>query len=384
MTLVEGGEQYFNQILHLIASAKETLYLQTYIYKEDATGQMVTNALINAAQRGVQVYLMVDGYASQGLSRSFLHKLRVGGIKFKYFEPLFRSRAFYLGRRLHHKLVVADASFALVGGINISDNYNELPGNPAWLDYALNVEGEVAIELLELCQKTWNGFQPLKKLPPKKSFPNFLIPPDSRKYVRMRRNDWVRRKNEVSQSYLEIFNEANTEVVILCSYFLPGGIFRRAIRKARERGVTVFVIVAGISDVRVAKQAERFMYEWLLKQGVRIYEYNKVVLHGKLALCDRQWLTLGSFNLNDISTYASVELNLDVKDEEFTSEVRAYLEKDVISECTEISIEYLSQNTTIMKRFLRWISFVSFRILFFFFTFYFKQVDETSPSNQNQ
>lgn len=377
VTLVTGGKDYFEHILQLIKRAQDTLHLQTYIFKDDITGRMVAEALIHAAQRGVKVFLMLDGYASQGLAKEFINELKRGGIHFKFFEPLFRSRQFYLGRRLHHKVCVVDMQCALVGGINIADHYNDLPGNPAWLDFALNVEGEVVRELFILCQKTWNGFQPLKVNPEIKIVSSFSIPEEERSQIRMRRNDWVRWKDEISLSYLQLFRGAKSQITILSSYFLPGRVFRKAIRNARKRGVEITVIVAGISDVKIAKMAERYMYEWLLSNGIKIYEYNRTVLHGKLAICDEDWITLGSFNVNDISTYASVELNLDVKKPEFARELKHYLKVNVINHSTLITDSYRASRTNWLKRFVQWSAFATIRTLIYFFTFYFKRIVRT-------
>jgi len=377
VNLVNGGRPYFDHLIELISKAKATLYLQTYIYAEDETGREVATALLEAAERGVEVFLMVDGYASQSLSKDFISKLREQGIKFKFFEPLFRSRQFYLGRRLHHKVCVVDLRLALVGGINIADHYNDIPGNPPWLDFALSVEGEVIQELHTLCQKTWNGFQPLKRIPQIESSPYFSIPEQERSKVRMRRNDWVRWKDEISLSYVEMFRGGKSQITILSSYFLPGRVFRKAIRNARNRGVEITVIVAGISDIKIAKMAERFMYEWLLSNGIKIYEYNHTVLHGKLAICDDDWITLGSFNVNDISTYASVELNLDVKNPKFARELRHHLEKNVINQSTLITDSYRASRTNKLKRFIQWSAFATIRTLIYFFTFYFKRIVRT-------
>lgn len=377
VSLITGGRSYFDQLIALISGAEETVYLQTYIFAEDETGDAVVKALVDASQRGVQVFLMVDGYASQSLSKHFIHNLKVQGVKFKFFQPLFRSRKFYLGRRLHHKLCVIDLRYALVGGINIANHYNDIHGNPPWLDFALRVEGDIVQDLFVLCQKTWNGFQPMKRIPKIKNAPTFSIPEVAKSKVRMRRNDWVRRLDEISLSYLELFRGAKSRIIILSSYFLPGRIFRRALRNARNRGVEITVIVAGISDVKIAKMAERFMYEWLLSNGIKIYEYNRTVLHGKLAICDEDWITLGSFNVNDISTYASVELNLDVKNPAFARELKQHLENNVISHSTLITDSYMATHTHWLQRFIHWSAFATIRTLIYFFTFYFKRIVRT-------
>jgi cardiolipin synthase len=101
--VLRGGKEYFSQIQHIASIAQQTLHLQTYIFDDDETGQEVALALIAAASRGVHVYVMVDGYASQKLSDTFVKKLQDGGVNFRYFMPLLHSKYYYLGRRMHHR-----------------------------------------------------------------------------------------------------------------------------------------------------------------------------------------------------------------------------------------------------------------------------------------
>jgi cardiolipin synthase len=112
--LVRGGKPYFHQLIDMINRAQEIIQFQVYIFDYDETGKAVAAALIEAAKRGVQVYLMADGYASQKLPRSFIHEAEQSGIHFRFFEPLFKSRNSYFGRRMHHKVIVADNRFGLV------------------------------------------------------------------------------------------------------------------------------------------------------------------------------------------------------------------------------------------------------------------------------
>lgn len=324
--LIRGGIEYFRLLEKVIQEAKDTIHLQVYILAEDETGRMITGALMDVARRGVKVYLMADGYASQSLSSAFIQQMTQSGINFRFFEPVFRGSNFYFGRRLHHKLVVVDNAIAIVGGINISNHYNDLPGNPAWLDFALYAEGDIVKELCILCWKTWKGFKPVTdfepcNLPGLK--PNNIS--GDMADVRMRRNDWVRRKNQISKTYIEMMMRADSHITILSSYFLPGNVMRKNIKKAVGRGVIVKVIMAGKSDLVVAKNAERFMYDWLLRNNIAIYEYQNNILHGKIAVCDSKWMTIGSYNVNDISAYASIELNLDVRNESFAKQVEQTL-----------------------------------------------------------
>ncbi|MBK7376675.1 MAG: hypothetical protein IPJ02_14310 [Chitinophagaceae bacterium] len=228
MQLIRGGRAYFDKLLQLIGMAKESIHLQTYIYEDDETGRLVANALKEAVLRNVEVHLMADGYASQAMSKSFIADLKNAGIHFRFFETFFKSRYFYFGRRMHHKMTVVDTRYALVGGVNISNRYNDMPGQPAWLDFALFVEGEVARELCVLCWKSWKSYPVNMGITPcEEKQVSFDFLPEEQSEVRMRRNDWVRRKNQISSTYVKILRSSRSEVTILCSYFyqasLSGG-----------------------------------------------------------------------------------------------------------------------------------------------------------------
>ena len=373
--LIRAGKEYFNLLQELIHSANESIYIQSYIFDDDETGTLVADALKQAVKRKVNVYLMADGYASQGMTKSFIRELRTAGIHFRFFEPFFASRYFYFGRRMHHKITVIDATYALVGGVNIANRYNDLPGEPAWLDFALYAHGEIAKHLCILCWKTWNGFSHNMPLAPCETKQiDYAISFANMSEVRMRRNDWVRRKNEISATYIEMLRTAKKEITILCSYFLPGKVIRRQIVHATKRGVRIRVIAAGRSDVILAKNAERWLYDWLLRNGIELYEYQKNILHGKIAVCDDQWMTIGSYNINNISTYASIELNLDVRNVDFSIHVRKTLQEIIAKDCTRITTEHQKKTKNIFKQFIRWLSYEFIRVAFYMFTFYFKHL----------
>lgn len=372
--LIHGGKEYFDLLLSLIERAKESIHLQTYIYDDDETGRRIADALKEAVKRKVSVFLLADGYASQAMSKAFIKDMVAAGIQFRFFEPFFKGKHFYFGRRMHHKIVVVDTLYALVGGINISNRYNDLPEKKAWLDFAIFIEGVVAKELCILCWKTWNEFPVNMGLTPcEEQVLTYTIAPEERMLVRMKRNDWVRGKNEISASYIEMFRNARSHIIIMCSYFLPGKIIRRLLRNATRRGVKVSVITAGKSDIRMAKYAERWMYDWLLRNNIELYEYQPCILHAKVAVCDGAWLTLGSYNVNNISAYASIELNLDIKNAAFANDMDNILQKIIGEDCIHITKEKHISTKNLVKQFIRWCSYHFIRTVFFLLTFYFKQ-----------
>ncbi len=370
--LVKGGFQYFDILENMINSASQSIHLQTYIFEEDQTGKRITEALKNASSRGVEVYLLVDAFASKNLGDEFEKEMADAGIHFRRFEPLLSSHYFYVGRRLHHKIVVTDAFYSLVAGVNISDRYNDLPGQPAWLDWALYAEGEVSYELFRVCVEMWHKSYS-RALYEIKEHKIPVIPESWDCAVKVRRNDWVHRHNQITRSYLEMLSRAEKRIIIMSSYFLPGRVIRRNLRKASARGVDISVMLAGKSDIALAKNAEKYIYQWLFRHGIKVYEYPSKVLHGKISTYDDKWVTVGSYNVNNISALASVELNLDINNIEFATSVREKLEQIIRDECIEVTEESYATKNNVFQRMLQAFSYEVVRIIVYVFTFYVRQ-----------
>lgn len=370
--LVKGGQEYFDLLETMIFAAKHSIHFQMYIYDEDETGKRIARALIEAAVRGVKVYVLVDGYASRNLSTDFIDNLLRAGINFRRFEPILKSKSFYFGRRLHHKVVVIDSFHCMVAGLNISNRYNDLGETKAWLDWALYVEGDVADTLARVCIRRYKVRIPVREATVDTT-PLEIPPVEKDCAVRIRINDWVNSKREITNSYLEMFKTASSQIVIMSPYFLPGELIRRRIKQAVKRGVKIRVIQAGISDIAMSKYAERYMYRWLFRNKVEIFEYQKAVLHGKIAVCDGQWMTVGSYNLNNLSAYVSIELNLDVNNPVFARKVERCLEEIIEKDCVQITEEVYNKRTNVMIHVLQKVSYNLLRMALFLFTFYFKQ-----------
>jgi cardiolipin synthase A/B len=370
--LIRGGSEYFELLTSLINSATHSIHLQTYIFDNDETGTLIGNAMMNAAERGVEIYFVPDGYASQVMSGSFIHKLKEVGIHFKYFEPLYRSTRFYFGRRLHHKVTVIDAKHALVGGINISNRYNDTPQSPAWLDYALYVNGETALLLYKLCSETWKNTI-VRVIDPPSDISAYLLSFTEKDScsVRVCHNDWVRLKNQIWKSYFELFNQAQSSIIIMCSYFLPGWELLNKLSKAAKRGVKIKIILAGPSDVMLAKHAERYLYKWMLSNGFKLYEYQSTILHAKLAVADSHWVNIGSYNINDISAFAGIETNLYIRNKPFAHNVEQEMEEIIKNHCIEITSENYKES--FITRTWQRTAYQLIKIILNIFTFYFKR-----------
>ncbi len=331
LALVQSGHSYFEKLEALILEAQFRIHLHAYIFEEDGIGNRISKALIDAALRGVEVHVVLDGFGSKNLSEAFMSAWRQAGIDFRQFSRISLFKNLNIGRRLHHKVFVCDAKKALVGGINVADKYKGTNDESPWLDFALYIEGEACVKLDQICYqieaRKFKVFK-IEKLKHGKQ--------QTKKLVNIRQNDWLRNKKQIYFSYIHAISRAERTVTIFGSYFLPGFRFRRALEKASARGVRIRIILAGKSDIPIFLNSSYYLYSWLQKHQIEVYEWQPSVLHAKLALVDDIWMTVGSFNLNQLSAYGSIELNIDVKDEEFVSQVRKEIEILIKNGCTYI------------------------------------------------
>ena len=266
-------------------------------------------------------------------------------------------------------MIVVDGLKAMVGGINISDNYNDTVDTTAWLDWALYVEGEVAARLEFVCEDL-RKFEMLEATKTHLRRRKLILTDQA---IGIRINDWVRGRKDITATYLKMLHNATSHVTIVSSYLLPGRLLRKNLKAATRRGVKVRLVMTGMSDISIAKNAERYLYRWLLRNRIVIYEYQKNVLHGKMAVCDAKWLTLGSYNVNNISAYASIELNLDVYNPEFANRVEAGIETIIDKDCKRITVEEYRSQDTFFNRVVQRGAYNIFGIMLYLFTFYFKQ-----------
>ena len=139
--------------------------------------------------------------------------------------------------------------------------------------------------------------------------------------------------------------------------------------------MVVKVILAGKSDVWVSKNAERYLYDYLLKKKIEIYEFQKTVLHAKISVGDSHFVTVGSFNVNNISAHASLELNLDIKNRDFGSYIQDELDKVILNDCMQVTVENYRSSTNVFRRLWQKTCYTIVNWILTLFTFYFKQED---------
>jgi len=331
--LIHSGANYFDTLEELINNAQHTLHFQTYIFDADETGLRIANALKAAAKRGVLVFLVLDGFGSTNVPKKFINDITNEGVNFRYFSPFFSMQNIYIGRRLHHKVIVADAKIALIGGINIADKYKGDLTKEPWLDYAVLIKGSVCEYAQRICEQICR-----KKFRVKFNYANKEneVPTKENKLIRFSQNDRLRKKNQICSSYIHSIRNSKKTVIIVASYFLPGRKLRKSLETAAKNGVKIKIILSGISDISIFRKAIVYLYTYLHKNNIEIYEWKKSILHGKIAVVDGYWTTVGSFNLNHLSSHASIELNVEVFNRDFAKRTEEHLFEIMQNGCDKI------------------------------------------------
>jgi len=343
--LLENGEAFFPRVFEAIAQAKHEVLLETFIWFEDKVGQVLHRELIAAAERGVHIEVTVDGFGSADLTAEFIAALTRVGVQFHMFDPrpkLFGMRT-NLFRRLHRKLVVIDGVLAFVGGINFSADHLDDFGPQAKQDYSIEVEGPVVGDIRRLAlvavappgpaKKRWwqRRTRPLAKAAND-------IPKGPAKALFVARDN-ARHPRDIELQYLEAIRAARSRLLIANAYFFPGYRLLREIRHAARRGVRVQLILQGQPDMPIVTLAARTLYNELLRDGVQIYEYCRRPLHGKVALADQDWVTVGSSNLDPLSLSLNLEANLVIRDPEFNQRLYEHLTELMHSQCVSVGLE---------------------------------------------
>jgi len=357
---IQSGEKYYDKLVEIIGTAQTEIQLQTYIFEDDKTGRKIAKALISSAKRGVGVYVLIDAYGSQGMSDELLKSMTDAGIHIKKYGQLFSKGRFHIARRLHRKVLVIDGLMGVVGGINISNHYAGTGAHPAWLDFAVLVNGKIASRLELICRRRWPGM----KFPKKPKTEKKQVIREQAVLIRVRRNDFIRNQNEIAISYRQAIRQAEKSLLFVGGYFLPGGRTRRLLRNAVKRGVDVTVLVAEKSDVGIMVNARRYLYGWLTQNGIRVFEYKPSNVHGKVLIRDEKWCSIGSYDLNNLSTYSNIELNLDVNNSVFSESLSKHIHHIIHDESSEITLRSTLLHRNIITRFKCWISYRFVKILF--------------------
>ena len=301
-TWLTGGDQAFGLMLEAIGQARSEVRFETYIFADGQPGQDFRSALVDACRRKVHVQVLVDGWGSLLLPSAFWEPLLRAGGEVRLFNPLSQGR---ISQRDHRKLLVCDAAQAFVGGFNIIPEQTGDGVTRGWRDLGLRISGPFAATLNASFDALWaladqrqRRLQPIGW--PRKSKISFHAP------ATLLLSGPTVAYSSIRHALLHDFRRA-AEIQIVAAYFLPVWRLRKALLRAARHGRRVQLLLAGKSDVPLARQAGRFLYSRFLRAGIEIYEYQPQILHTKLVRADSA-VYVGSANLDTRSLRINHEL----------------------------------------------------------------------------
>jgi cardiolipin synthase A/B len=323
-TIFLHGEDYFTALLVDIANATERIEIETYIFHNDPLGLKIATALAQAAQKGVQVRVLVDGVGTPSWDSSFIRILKSAAVETRVFHPipwrfwqwrrsivklpLLFKIAYLLSRvnkRNHRKVCIIDRKFVYVGSANISEcHLCAQQGGKDWRDTVVRLSNTDISNLEMAFEEAWEPTSIQERL-------HNLIEPINRQAI-FRLNNSRHRRRVLYKNLLYRLSKCKTRVWITNAYFVPDNFLLKKLHDLAQLGIDVRILLPQKADIFMMTWASSTFYERLLKSGVRIFEYIPSMLHAKSLILD-DWYIVGSSNLNHRSLLHDLEVDVNIR-----------------------------------------------------------------------
>jgi cardiolipin synthase A/B len=321
--ILRDGDQTFPAMFAAIRGAQHYVLLEYYIFQDvSSDGEHLSDLLVSKAQSGVQVDVIYDGIGSLGTSSAFIDRLRSAGVQLVQFNPpnpLKGHGHFSINDRDHRKMLIADGTLVIVGGVNLSTTYESAPGasqSPAkgapdapqpdvWHDTDVQIAGPVVGELEKLFAEHWRE----QGGPPLQLTHQGVVAPAGDEVVRIIGSTPRHSTPRYYVTLLTAMDNAESSIWITAAYFVPTHQEMRTLIRAARSGIDVRLLVPSHSDSKPALEVQRSRYAALLKAGVKIYERNGGILHSKTVVVDGVWSIIGSSNFDHRSILFNDEVD---------------------------------------------------------------------------
>jgi cardiolipin synthase len=293
------GRDVYDAMLAAIDAATESIYFETFIWKDDAVGHEFKDHLARKAAQGVPVYVVFDFFGNLVVPHDFkqfpasIHTLR--------YRAIHRPRHLLMPRRYaldHRKLLIADGTVAFIGGYNIGSLYAT-----EWRDTHLRITGSDAAFLAQAFVDFWN------RNAPGKDHIGIRYPRRYNSIMSVRGNDAMRLTFPIRDMYLAGIDAADHDIRLTSAYFIPDHVLLDALKSAATRGVDVQVLVPWTSNHIVADWASHAYFTECLRSGIRIFGYQHAMIHAKTCMVDGQVTTIGTANIDRLSSVGNYEIN---------------------------------------------------------------------------
>jgi cardiolipin synthase A/B len=361
-TLFSNGNDYFDALIHDIASAKKSIYIETFIFKNDILGKKLIKEINKKAADGVKIKILVDGAGSPYFLTDSLN-LNHKNIQTKIFHPFpwhfwnwSRSvvklpsllKCLYLilmiPRRNHRKVCIIDSKTAYLGSFNITKNHlGQNSGGDNWRDTGIRISNTNLSELESAFDSCWHHRTIHEYL--KEAFLNI------RKDPVIRLNNTRHRRRILYKKLLNKIKLSKQSIWITNAYFIPENRVLKKLKDAAKRGVSVKILIPRKSDTFLPiPWATSLFYKSLLQSKVEIFEYLPSILHAKSIIID-DWILVGSSNLDYLSLKHNLEVDIRITHQKTKEEVINLFKND-LAQSHQLSIQNWKLNHPWYKRFI--------------------------------
>lgn len=330
--ILVNGEEKFPELIEAIKLAKHHIHLEYYIYEDSIIGNTLKNILINKAKEGVKIRLIYDDFGSKSIRKKIVKELRAGGVEA---YPFNRIRLLFFANRInyrnHRKIIVIDGKTGFTGGINISDRYiNNAQDNSKkfWRDTHIRIDGPGVMMLQHIFLCDWN-FCSNQQIKAQLELFNAPSSNNSNVKIQIASSGPDSPNSTIMLSLLKAITMAKKEILITTPYFIPGGSIIDGLKLAALGGVSVKLIVPGISDSKIVNAAAYTYYGELMRSGVEIYRYYKGFIHAKTMIIDESFSIIGTANMNHRSFNLDFEVNANIYDAEVSKKLRHLFYEDL-------------------------------------------------------
>ncbi|HTN24744.1 MAG TPA: phospholipase D-like domain-containing protein [Solirubrobacteraceae bacterium] len=333
-----NGDEIFPAMLATMAAAQRSLNFLSYLYWSGEIGSTIAAALCERAQAGVEVNVLLDAVGSAKMDRRLIRDMDEAGVNFAYFRPPKPYAIRRLNNRTHRKLLIADGTTGMIGGVGIADQWTGNAQDPDhWRDTHVRVRGPVVRGLQGAFAENWLEATGDVLVGP--AYLPALEPVSDDGAMQVVRSTANVGDTNVEALYFLAIACARRSLHLTSAYFAPRPAFVEALTDAAQRGVDVRVLVPGPHiDKEVVRQAGRAVYEQLLEAGVQMFEYRPTMIHAKTLTIDGAWSSVGSVNFDNRSFQLQDEVTLCVCSEQFAACLDAQFARD-LAQSAEIDLE---------------------------------------------
>ncbi len=327
--LLRNGETKYPEVLLALKQAKHHIHIEYYIFENDIIGNEIANILVEKVNQGIKVRLIYDDFGSQSIRKNLIKQLKTKGVAT---APFYKIKLIVLANRLnyrnHRKIIVIDGKIGFVGGINISDKYiNTAPYNNKnklfWRDTHLKITGQAVLDLQHIFLTDWN-FCAKDNVP----FSHDYFPTIQtdfcfgNKLVQISSSGPDSAYPNIMYALIQAILLSREEILITTPYFIPEKSYTDALMIMALSGVSIKLIIPGISDSAFVNAASNSYYQDLLEAGVQIFKYQKGFVHAKTMVCDSFVSFVGTANLDNRSFDLNFEVNAIVFDKKLSEELK--------------------------------------------------------------